>query len=206
MTVDDDSYLAALWSAPPPREEQREAEHLARRTPGFARAAQWGELAVVGGIALAIIGAVALRFAAESMLTGGLLLLLLGWSAWKRHQLANQALLIDDHNRLAFVSSGISAKEAEVRRSAIGFALVLPGALLMMLLYFSMNSAGDKDFLAFVGEAISRPRGMIGLAALLGVMLLVARSHRRLLAELTGLRSLREEYAREARQDLLDGR
>lgn len=205
MTADDDSRLAALWSAPPLQEEQRELEQLARRTPGIARATQWGELAVVGGIALAIAAAVVLRFAAASVLIAGLLLLLLGWSAWKRHRLADQAMLIDDHDRLAFVSSGVRAKEAEVRRSAIGLALALPGTVLMMLLYFSMNAAADSDFLAFVGDAASRPRGVIGLAALLALMLLAGRSHLRLLAELARLRSLREEYAEEARQDLRGG-
>ena len=87
--MDDYNELAALWSAPPRQEEQRELEQLAQRTVRRARLVQWGELIVVIGLAGLVTGAMLLHLAPTTILMGSLLLLLLGWSAWKRHHLGN---------------------------------------------------------------------------------------------------------------------
>ena len=206
MIGDDYSDLGALWSAEPLQEEQRELERMAQRTVRRARLVQWGELAVVAGIAVLVIGAMVLHLAPTTLLVGSLLLLLLGWSAWKRHHFGNIALLIDEQDRLSFVTSSVRAREAEVKRSALGLALILPGALMMVLLWFSVRDpAQSVDVLTFLWTVWSTPRGLAALGFLACAVVVLSRSHLRLLAELGRLRALRDEYAEEARQDPLDG-
>ena len=203
--MDDYNELAALWSAPPRKEEQRELEQLAQRTVRRARLVQWGELIVVIGLAGLVTGAMLLHLAPTTILMGSLLLLLLGWSAWKRHHLGNIALLIDQRDRLSFVTSSLRAKQAEVNRSALGLALILPGALMMVLLWYSLRApAGGGDVFAFLWSVWSTPRGLAALGFLACAILVLSLSHARLVKELGGLKALRDEYAEEDRQDRLD--
>jgi hypothetical protein len=204
LTGDEYSELAALWSAPPRQEEQRELERLARRTPSLARLGQWGELAVGLILAGIISASIVLHLGAATALTGSLILLLLGWSSWKRHHLGNIALLIDGQDRLSFVQSSLRAKEAELNRSALGLALILPGTLLMMLLGFSLREGeANGGALAFLWTVLSTPRGLTAAAFLLCAVLLLSLSHIRLQGELVRLRALRDDYADEVRQDQL---
>jgi hypothetical protein len=134
LTNEEYLQLASLWTTPPPLAEREALARLARRTPRIARWVQYGELGVVLLLAAAIGAAVVWRLGADTLLLGSLILLLLAWSAWKRHRLADQALLIDRSDRFSYLSSLVRAKEAELTRSAIGLALILPGTLLATIL------------------------------------------------------------------------
>lgn len=206
MTRDEYNELASLWSTSSPPDDERELERLARRTPRLARLAQWGELAVVAMLAVTIGAAIIWRLGPATLLTGSLILLLLGWSAWRRHHLGTIALLIDESDRLSFVRSTLRAREAELNRSALGLALILPGTLLTMLLGFSLReSPGEGDLPAFLAAVLSTPRGLIAVAFLASAVLLLTLSHLRLVAELEKLRRLRDAYAEETRRDQFSG-
>jgi hypothetical protein len=139
------------------------------------------------------------RLGPATMLTGGLILLLLGWSARKRHQLANIALLVDESDRLSFIRSTLQAKEAELKRSAIGLALVLPGITLTMLLGFYFR--GEADLAAFLSGILLAPRGLLALGFMGCAVALLTWSHLRLRDEAARIRTLWGEYAEEVRQD-----
>jgi hypothetical protein len=201
LTGDEYQELAGLWNAAAPAADERELERLARRTPRRARLVQWGELAAVLLLAVTIVCSIIWKLGPASLLTGGLILLLLGWSAWRRHHLGNIALLIEDADRVSFIRSTLRAKEAEHNRSAVGLALVLPGTLLTMLLGFSLRDGGGGDLAAFFLAVLTTPRGLIALGFLLCAVLLFTMTHARLTSELEALRRLQDEYAREARRD-----
>jgi hypothetical protein len=205
LTLEEYEELADLWTAAPSGEERRDLQRLFKRTPGRARVTQYGELVVVVLLAAAIMGAMALRLGPATLLTGGLVLLLLGWSAWKRHNLTNLALLIDQRDSHAFICSMVRSKEAEAKRSALGLAFILPGTLLTMLLGYSVRGHGEgADLASFLVSALTTPRGLIASAFLLCAVMILALSHMRLLDELRRLRDLRADYEEERRRDRTD--
>lgn len=204
MTGDEYRDLAALWNASAADGDRRALARFARRTPRHARAAQWGELAVVALLGVTIALAIVWNLGPATLLVGSLILVLLGWSAWKRHHLGNIALLIDERDRLSFFRSSVRAKEAELDRSALGLKLVLPGTLLTMLLGFTLRDEGrQSELAAFLAAVLTTPRGLIALGFLACALLLLAASHIRLKGELARLRELQEDYVNEAQLDLL---
>jgi hypothetical protein len=200
------SDLAALWCAPAPPAERSELEQLARRTPGRARLVLVAEIAFAAIIALCIAAAMVWRLGPATLLTGSLILLLLGWSAWSRHRLGSLAMLADRSDRLAFVGSLVRAKEAELRRSAIGLALILPGTMLATMLSFQVQ-VGDAQlsFAEFIPQVMLTLRGILALALLGSAITLLTLAHLRLIGELTRLHALAREYAEEARLERSTG-
>jgi len=206
LTHEEYQELAAAWGDSALPDDRRELQRMARRTPRLARMVQWGELAVVALLGVTILASIVWRLGAATLLTGSMILLLLAWSAWKRHHFGNIALMLEEGDRLSFLRSLVRAKEAELNRSAIGLALILPGTLLTMLLGFSLRQGpGDQELAAFLGAVVSTPRGLICLAFLACALLLLSLSHLRLLAELKRLRGLREDYADEEHRDRFSG-
>lgn len=202
MTGDEYRDLAALWSASAAEGDRRDFERAAKRTPNLARANIWGELGVVVLLAGTILLAIVWNLGASTVLVGSLILVLLGWSAWKRYHLGSVTLLIDTSDRLSFLRSSVRAKEAELNRSAIGLALILPGTLLTMLLGFTLRGEqGEGELLAFASAVLTTPRGLVPLGFLASALLLLSLSHMRLSGELKRLRQLRDDYANEAELD-----
>lgn len=208
MRADEYQELAALWSASAPPSDEAELQRLARRTPRLARVAQWGEIGAVLLLAGTITASILLNLGPAAMLVGSLILLLLAWSAWKRHRLGTLALLIDEGDRLSFVRSTLRAKEAELDRSALGLALIVPGMFLTMLLGFSLREGGsaEADLVAFLVAILTTPQGMVVVGFLLCALMILSLSHVRLLGELSRLRELRDAYEAEERLDQFLGR
>lgn len=204
MIGDDQAQLAALWQTPMSQGEDAAMARLTRRTPRLARVVQYGELAVVLVLGVAVAGAMLWRLGAETLLTGSLVLLLLGWSAWQRHRLAHMADLVDGRDRFSFLSTSVQAKEAELKRSAMGLALILPGTMLTTLLIFSV-AAGGGALGEFIPAAWLSPRGIISIGFLAAAIMLLSLSHLRLIAELGRLQALREAYLHELQRDASPG-
>lgn|GEM_PF-2238634 len=207
MTGDECRELADLWSESAPADDQRELARLARRTPRVARMAQWGELAVVALLGATIIASFVWSLGPATMLTGSLLLVLLAWSAWKRHHLTNISLLIDERDRLSFIRSSVRAKEAELNRSALGLALIFPGITIAMLWGFSLRhpASGEGDLGAFLVMIMTAPRGLITLAFVSCGVLMLSLAHVRVRSELGQLRELQQAYCEEERRDRFAG-
>ena len=202
MTGDEYRDLAALWSASDADRDRSDFARAAIRTPGLARATIWGELGVVALLAGTILLAILWNLGASTLLVGSLILVLLGWSAWKRHHLGSITLLIDTSDRLSFLGSSVRAREAELNRSAIGLALILPGTLLTMLLGFTLRGEqGEGELAAFLYAVVTTSRGLVALGFLASAVLLLCVSHLRLVGELKRLRELRDDYANEAELD-----
>jgi len=202
MTRDEHRELAHLWGESSPVGDEEEVARLARAIPRRARIAQWGELAVVALLCAGILGAVMWSRGPVTVLTGGVLLVLLGWSARKRHHLGNVALLIDDTDRLTFVRSSVCAKEAELRRSGLGLALIVPGFVIAVLLGISVqNPQGTIDIGASLLTAAGSMRGIISLACVAAAAIVLSRSYMRVRSELARLRQLERQYSDEELSD-----
>lgn len=202
MTRDEYRELASLWGDAAPVGDQQEVARLAEATPRRARLAQWGELAVVALLFAGIGASIVWSLGPATMLTGGMLLVLLAWSAWKRHHLANLALLIDPSDRLSFVRSSVQAKEAELRRSGLGLALILPGVVIALLWGFSLRHPhGEAQLGAFLLDVVTAPRGLVTYGCVAVAVVILGLVHRQLRSELAELRRLQQQYADEARRD-----
>lgn len=160
------------------------------------------DLVAVGGLSLAIALAVLFRLGPDTLLLGGLILLVLGWSAWKRHHFGELALLIDRGDRSSFLRSSVAAKEAELKRSAVGLALILPATFLTMLLLFAIRDNGEGgDVVAFLASLFVTPKGMVTGLLLVVAVVILATAHRRVRRELEQLEALQAEYAEEEWRD-----
>lgn len=202
MTGDEYRDLAALWSASAADGDRRDFARAAKRTPRLARTVIWGELGIVVLLAGTILLAIVWNLGAGTLLVGSLILVMLAWSAWKRHRLGNIVLLSDERDRLSFLRSSVDGKQAELNRSALGLALILPGTLLTMLLGFTLRGEqGEGELAAFLSAVLTTPRGLVSLGFLLCALLLLSVSHLRLSSELKRLRELSEDYANEAELD-----
>ncbi len=202
MTGDEYRDLAALWNASAADGDRRDFERAAQRTPRWARTTMWIELGAVAVLAVTIVMAIVWRLGPSTLLVGSLILVILGWSAWKRHHLGNIALLIDTRDRLSFLASSVEAKQAELNRSALGLALILPGTLLTMLLGFTLRGEqGEGELAAFLAAVLTTPRGLISLGFLACALMVYSVSHMRLTGEVRRLRELRDDYANEAELD-----
>jgi hypothetical protein len=200
LTRDEHNELADLWGGSGPAGDRDEVARMARAIPRRARIAHVGELAVVALLCAGIVGSILWSRGPATILTGGLLLVLLGWSARKRHYLGKVALLIDDSDRLTFVRSSVRAKEAELRRSGLGLAMIVPGFVIAVLLGFSLQGhRGADDVGAFLLASASSPRGIIVLACVAAAAVLLSRSHVRVREELAHLRQLERQYLDEER-------
>jgi hypothetical protein len=196
-----------LWSNSAADEEVEALERLALRTPRIARRELVGELVAVVLLGVAIGLAMLFRLGLATLLMGSLMLMLLAWSAWKRHHLGNRALLIDRQDRATFLRSSVAAKEAELKRSALGLALIVPSTFLTMLLFFTLHDNGaGGDVMAFLRSLFATARGLTATLLLLGAVFLFANSHARLRGELTRLRALQDQYAEEEWREGLTGR
>jgi hypothetical protein len=163
---------------------------------------QWAELLVVALLFGAIAASMLWSLGTSTIITGGLLLVLLGWSAWNRHHLAKGALLIDQRDRLSFIHSSVRAKEAELRRSGLGLALILPGVVIVLLWGFSLRHPdGAADLGAFIVSVVTSPRGLVTYGCVLAAVMILSVAHARLREELAQLRRLQEQYADEQRKD-----
>lgn len=197
-----DEDLAALWSAPPPPAEERELARLARRTPRLARLALWGDIVAGALLAGIILFSMTMNLGPATLVTGGIVLLLLAWSVWKRNRLRNIGLLIDERDRLLFIRSLVRAKEADLDRSALGLALILPGTLITLLLAFALRvPGGDGGLATFLAAVLTSPRGLLALGFLLCALVIFCLSHIRLAGELERLRRLQGEYEEAVRSD-----
>jgi hypothetical protein len=206
LTHEEYDELAALWGGAAQPEEQRELKQMALRTPRLARMVQWGELGVVAMLAATITASILWKLGLATLLIGSLILLLLGWSAWKRHHYGNAAMMLEEGDRRSFLRSLVRAREAELKRSAIGLAFILPGTLLTMLLGFSLRMGqGDQGLFPFLLAVLSTPRGVVALAFLACAVMLLSLSHLRLVAELKRLRGLLGDYEEEAHRDEFSG-
>jgi uncharacterized integral membrane protein len=202
LTRDEYGELAELWGDATAAVDQDEVEQLARRTPRRARIAQWGELAIVLLLAATIGLSMVWNLGSGTALTGTLLLALLAWSAWSRHRLSNLALLIDERDRLSFVRSSVRAKEAELSRSALGLALIVPGIVISVLWAFSLrHPTGEADLVTFLVTIWTAPRGLMIMGLVIGAVLILGLAHLRVRRELAGLRELQKAYAEEACRD-----
>lgn len=200
MTQDDERDLASLWAQAPDPGEQAELEALARRATFRARLTQYGEL-VASVLALAALGAMLfLRPQPAILVTGGIIVVALVWSSWRRHTLGNIALLAGEGDGEAFAARAIEAKAAELQRSTLGLVLIVPGTLLGLLLIFLWRGDLD-DFRDFLLAPLATLRGVAAMLLLLAALGLLVRSNMRLRRELARLREVFSEYREENRRD-----
>lgn len=194
--------IYTLWSGAVEPAEQREMEQIARLTPVRARLVQLGELALAAAIAAAIVAAMLWRADTTTSVIGAIMLALLGWSGWNRHRLAAASALAPQGDGQALLADMAKAKEAELRRSAIGLALFLPGILLAGLLNHAVRVGPDgTSFASFLSSAMLKPSSFVVLAIIASLLVLLTLSHVRKAGELARLRELAAEYADEARRD-----
>jgi hypothetical protein len=202
VTAHEDDELAALWSASSAPAEERELERMAQRIPRRAQLDQWGEVALLAMLVVGIGLAIMWRGDPATMLVGGLIVLALGGSVWKRHQLGKISLMIDQSDRLTFVRTLLRAKEAQLRRSRLGLVLMPPAfALTILLGFFLREPAGKGDLASFVGSVLLAPRGLVLLVVFVGAVAALTASHLRLAGEVRRIRALKHDYHEENSRD-----
>ncbi len=199
--LEDDDF-GALWRAQDPAHDRHAFEQAARRTPRVARTVQVGEALLAIALTVVIVLAVAWRFGSLTLLIGGMMLVMLCWSAWRRHRLTDNAFLLHRGDRIGSIDVLLRAKDAELARSRLGLLLMGPGTLLAAMLgYLLQTGAPLSEFGGFILAAAGTPRGVAATVYLCGLAVILVRAHRRIDGERGRLLALRGAYAREAQLD-----
>jgi hypothetical protein len=197
---EDFADLESLWRQEPDPEEQRIFRSLARATSRRAKLLQYGEILLA---LFLVAGVLATLFLAPRPATVALAILLaasLGWSSWKRHNLAQVAMMLDRSSREAFVASAVQSARARLRRSNLGLALILPGFFLGIA-WKTVLSTGGLERLADLGRSLMQPNGLAALALILIVLVYFGYANLRLRREFRRLEELQREYRDEAERD-----
>ena len=203
MTGADVDDLALLWQAEPSAAERREFRGLADKAERKAQFVQYAEHGLGFLLFLATLMAMFMAPAPATIAIGLVSIGALGWSSWKRHLLAQIALMMATSDRRELIGQAIERAAANLRRSTIGLCLFLPGLLLGALLTHSFNRGGDLDAFGSVllRGAQTWPEGPIAVALLAIIAAQLIRTNLQLSKELRRLRGLQEEYREEARLD-----
>lgn len=201
MNQDFDRF-EQLWQQEPADEEIRLFRKLAARAGRKGRALQYAEW----GLALLLIaGALAVLFlepAPATLIVVFLIVTGILWSSWKRSQLAQAAAMLDRSSREALIQSAEKSAKAQLKNSALGLVLIVPGWMLGIALKGMMLLDGNiSDFLnAFLGS-FTKPPGIASAAVVAAIFAILVQRHLRLRRELRRLVLLREQYRQEAVRD-----
>lgn len=190
--------IARLWLDEPTPQEQVEFRDLAGQAMRRARFLQYAELAWALLLMLAATIATLLSPAPATVAIGALCVAALGGSAWKRHRLADAALLVTSGDRGDFVELEARRVRARLRHSSLGLWLFLPGFLGGALFAHRVIKGGGLDsfLLAVRGGAGSVP-GVLLLLFAGGYWLVLLRGNRRIRRQLARLEALRHAYRAE---------
>jgi len=180
-------------------------EILARRASWRARAVNYLEIGFSLLIFVAVITALVTAPAPATVVAGLIFIAGLVWSSWKRHRLQQVALLVATSDRKALLDNAWRTARAQLRRSRLNMAMLLPGYLLGALTAYSYLHGGLDGFLPTFLDQLSpiSGRGIVTWLILGGVMTYLVRTDRRIRHELRNVHELRERYRTEAQLDAL---
>jgi hypothetical protein len=193
--------LADLWQDP--EEGDREVfERLARRARRKGRILGYADfgfiLLLVGGVLLSI-------FMTPNPMTIGFAILLLAatlWLSWTRRRLRQMAGTLNTSDPAAFLESSVANTKANLRRVKLSCVLLPPLVAMTIAFKGSQHSDGIANLPQGIVQWASLPRAWIALTVVLLVALSLARSRRKLRAELGRLESLQLDYEEERRRDV----
>lgn len=205
--ADDLDEFARLWREEPSQEESEAFRQLAGKAARRARLAGYAELGTTAVIGAAILMALLVAKAALTVAIGMVLLVVLVWSARKRHMLRQVAIIISSSDGGSLVEKEIVKTRADLRRTTIGLFLYPPAVPLGHMLVNSVATGGSLEnyWEVLVQDLTGGPVGW-WLAALFALFLAYQLSAIfRLKRELRRLEGLRVEYEEELRLDALGG-
>ena len=202
MTGDESLDFQRLWAEEPSPAEQALVRSLGRKAVRIARLWQYAELSLAVLLGVAIIIALLWRPAPAPLTIGGLIVAVLAWSAWKRHRLGAVMLGSQEPAGEGYVEASIRAKEAELKRSSIGLALMVPVAFAGLLARYTWRGGESLgDFFARFFAVLDTAAGVFCIAVLAGTTVVLVVLHRRVRMELVRLRLLLEEHRAEDMRD-----
>lgn len=203
---DDLDEFARLWREEPSAEESRALKQLAGQTARRAKLLGYAEIGAATVIGLAILFALVLNRTTVTVLSGGILLLALSWSSWKRYLLRQVAIIVSAGDGEALVEKEIAKARADLRRIKIGLLLYPPAVLLGHLLVDSVVRGGrSEDYLEVLANDLTDwPVGALLVLLFVCFLLYQLRAMAGLRKELRRLDGIREEYREEGRLDSLD--
>lgn len=203
---DDLDELVRLWREEPSPEESRALKQLAGQTARRARLLAYAEIGTALIMGLAILFALLLNRTPVTILSGGLLLLALSWSSWKRYLLRQVAIIVGAANGKSVVDKQIAKAHADLRRTRIGLFLYPPAVLLAHLLAKSIEGGGLPDnYLEVVASDFTDwPVGALLVLLSVCFILYQLKTILGLRKELRRLGRIRAEYQEEARLEMLD--
>lgn len=205
--ADDLDEFARLWREEPSPEESKAFKQLAGKAARRARLAGYAEIGTTAIIAAAILMALLIAKGALTVAIGMVLLVVLFWSARKRHMLRRVAIIISSSDGGSLVQKEIVKCRADLRRTTIGLFLYPPAVPLAHMLVNSVAMGGSLGnyWQLLVKHLTAGPVGW-WLGALFALFLAYQlRAIFRLKRELRRLQGLRAEYEEEGRLDALGG-
>jgi hypothetical protein len=197
--------LADLWQDPD--DGDREAfEAMARRARRRGRLLGYADLGLVLLLVGGVLPGIFLAVNPITIATAILLLAATLWLSWTRRSLRHMAATLNTSDPAAFLESSVAIAKANLRR--VNLSLMLMPPLVAMAIAFKgsqHNRGGIEHLPQGIWEWASQPRAIIGLAVVVLIALILARSRRRSRMELDRLESLRLEYAEERRREVGTG-
>lgn len=203
---DDLDEFARLWREEPSPEESRALEQLAGQTARRAKLLGYAEVGTATIIGFAILLALMLNRTPVTILSGGILLLGLSWSSWKRYLLRQVAIIVSAADGKSVVEKEMAKAHADLRRIRIGLFLYPPAVLLAHLLVHSVVRGGRPgNYLGVLARDLTEwPVGPLLVLLSVCFILYQVRAILGLRKELRRLGRIRAEYQEEARLEMLD--
>lgn len=195
MTGPDEEDFARLWRDDDGASEA-DTRMLAARARRRAIWSQRAENALSAALGFTLVLLIWSQPAPMAAILGGAILVLLGWSSWKRHRLGQIALLTGPSDRADYVHRALQAREAALGRSRLGLALFLP-AMAAGMLFFHLRESGGvmAGFGDFLAARLAGPRGLAAALFVAVALAILISAHRRLRAARDALADASRQYA-----------
>jgi hypothetical protein len=192
--------FAALWTEEPDAEEKRIFKSLARMVSRRAKLLHYINLGLALFLIIGMIIAMSLDPKPATLALVVLALAALGWSAWKRYQLFQVALIVDFRNREAMLASAAESVEGRLRQARLTFAGLIPCFFAGLALRGTVGSSLEQ-FMSELLNDLTKPLTLGGAVVVALMMIYFGRQVMRLKRELKHLTSLQLQYRSEASLD-----
>lgn len=195
MMAHDFRHYAELWQEQIDREELAELQAMGKnieQTAGRKRLIDFSLVLIFIGLA----GYVSWTYPASlrARFGFGLIIALMIWAGWKRHQLTRASRATDIHDPHVFFAQAIRNVRAELNMSTLSFYLMVPALIIGLFLMSALRALGIPELIILEVSEKSVAKTTIFAAIWVLAMLYFIRDNIKLRQQLRRLEGMSREW------------